>query len=745
MSTEWQKGKRIINVSNRLPVKLTLTDNKLAFQPSEGGLATGLSSVFNTCKNVWIGWPGAVVNEAEQAAITADLIPQCLHPIYLSQEEINNYYEGFSNETLWPLFHYFPTYSKYSRQHWDSYMAVNRKFADAVIALATADDIVWIQDYQLMLVPAMVREALPGITIGYFQHIPFPDYEIFRALPWKEQILNGLLGADTIGFQTEDDERHFISTVARVLGMQADGGEFIINNRGVNVQAFPISIDFKKFSELAVAEATDVHAHKIKQLIDTRIAISIDRLDYSKGILQRLQAYDLFLEKYPEWQQQITLVHLVVPSRDTVGNYKELKEEMNKLVSNINGKYATLGWQPIHHFYRSFPPHMLSALYKTADLALVTPLRDGMNLVSKEYVAGNISMNGMLILSEAAGAAKELTDALIINPNDVNAFADKIHEGLNMSAEEKKRRMGNMRNIIEQSDIFLWAGNFMSKLMNTDNKKTLNVCTPIEAEIKEKIELAYSVAHKRLLLLDYDGTLVPFYNKPEDAYPDSELLSMLRTLAADKRNSVVVISGRDRVTLDSWLGHLPIDIVGEHGAWFKEPGKKWYSVPGLHSGWKNEISKTLDLYTFDVPGSFIEEKAYSLAWHYRAAEDALGAHAASDIVNLLKNKLAGKDLELIQGNKVIEIKSSLVNKGKAALSLVAKNDYDLIIAIGDDRTDEDMFNVLPGNSISVKVGSNISAATYCHKSYLDVRTMLDHFAGAGAKHISASNLVLVVQ
>lgn len=468
--------KRIINVSNRLPVKLCRVADKLTLQSSEGGLATGLGSVFNNYCRLWIGWPGAVVPAEQQHSTTTQLNEINLSPIYLSQDEINNFYEGFSNDTLWPLFHYFPSYSNYNEQYWKSYIAVNKKFADAIVNAATPDDMVWVHDYQLMLVPAMVRAMAPHLTIGYFQHIPFPDYEIFRALPWKAELLNGLLGADVVGFQTDADVRHFLSTATTVLKTLPNvNNELQVNNRSVAVQAFPISIDYNKFRDLANDSETESYVQKVKAVGNTRIMLSVDRLDYSKGIMQRLAAYELFLKKYPEWHQKVTLVHLIVPSRDTVPNYLKLKEEMNRQVSQINGTYSVLGWQPIQHFYQSFAPHMLSALYKSADVALVTPIRDGMNLVSKEYVASNVLQNGVLLLSDAAGAAAELTEALLINPNDTKEFADKIYQALTMNAKEKKRRMQQMQQELAEADIFYWAEQFTGKMIETGGRNSNRV------------------------------------------------------------------------------------------------------------------------------------------------------------------------------------------------------------------------------------------------------------------------------
>lgn len=472
MITKLTDQKRLINVSNRLPIKLSKNkEGGFRFQASEGGLATGLKSVLKSSEDIWIGWPGAAVAEEERMDVSDYLLSKALHPVYLTQDEVNGFYEGFSNETLWPLFHYFPSYSVYKEEYWNAYVTANRKFADAVIEVAKQEDVVWIHDYQLMLVPQMVREELPDIMIGYFQHIPFPDYEIFRALPWKSELVEGLLGADIIGFQTDEDARYFRATTEKILKNPCPSEGFLVNGRSVAIQSFPIGIDYDKFRLLADHDTTEFNAQKIKTLIPAKIALSVDRLDYSKGIIQRLKAYELFLERYTDWHQKVTLIHIIVPSRDTVTNYKELKLEMDQLISSINGKYATLGWQPIHHYYQSFDPFMLSAFYKCADLAIVTPLRDGMNLVSKEYIAGNVNRNGILLLGEAAGAANELHDAILLNPNDTDDFARKIYEGLTIPAEEKQKRMSRMQQVIADSDIFKWANSFLYRLMTTVRKK----------------------------------------------------------------------------------------------------------------------------------------------------------------------------------------------------------------------------------------------------------------------------------
>jgi trehalose 6-phosphate synthase/phosphatase len=707
-----------------LPVKIAYSDGKMVYQSSEGGLATGLSSVFTTYESLWIGWAGAEIKDAEKASVEDNLSSMNLHPVFLDKCEIANFYEGFSNEVLWPLFHYFPANCVYDHKYWETYRDVNRKFADKILKHATEDDIIWVHDYQLMLVPQMLRESLPNIRIGYFQHIPFPSLEVYRALPWRAEILAGLLGADTIGFQTEEDKQNFLHSANSILKVDRFGDELMPGDRTVKAEAFPISIDYAKFRELAVEDATKIQVQKLKKSIHTKLALSIDRLDYSKGIIQRLKAYARFLDQHPEWHEKVTLFHLVVPSRDNVRNYRELKEEMNKLISDINGKFSTVGWEPITHFYRAVNPNLLSALYKTADLALVTPLRDGMNLVSKEYVASKIDGNGVLLLSETAGAAKELTEALILNPNDIESYADKIFEGLTMADAEKKRRMLKMQQIIEKANIFHWAERFVDTLTDVTRDRAVNVCVPVNNVVKQQINMRYAYAQERLILLDYDGTMVPFFKNPQDAKPDKALLQLLATLASDARNNVVIVSGRDSETLSKWLGHLPVAIIAEHGAKFKESdSRKWHSHPGLQTEWKEAVTNTFASYSSAIPGAFIEEKAFSIAWHYRAAEK-VGEETVKQVIYDLKTKMDTSSLDILDGDKVIEVKSRAVNKGKATLQLAEKKDYDFIMAIGDDTTDEDMFKALPSESITIKVGSNMSAATYCQASFIEVRSLL---------------------
>jgi trehalose 6-phosphate synthase/phosphatase len=347
-----------------------------------------------------------------------------------------------------------------------------------------------------------------------------------------------------------------------------------------------------------------------------------------------------------------------------------------------------------------------------------------MNLVSKEYIASKLDHKGVLILSETAGASRELSDALLVNPNDIWDFAEKIYAALNMPEEEQKRRMVAMQNTVSRFDIHNWVKNFMDKLGEVKAQQYAMSTRMLNASIQQKIAIRYVYSTRRLIFLDYDGTLVPFHKQVNAAIPDGELLKILGNLAADPNNTVVITSGRDFKTLDAWLGHLPVDMIAEHGAWYKDHGKQWRHRKDLNNDWKQELGHIMDIFSRRTPGASVEEKSYSLAWHYRRAEEGLGKLRAQELIADVKHYVADKGLQLLQGDKVIEIKSIMVNKGKAAQRWLEKNDFDFVMAIGDDHTDEDTFKAMPEDAITIKVGKNISAATYFLNAHVDVRALL---------------------
>lgn len=717
---------KTIIVSNRLPVRITEKDGDFVLAPSEGGLATGLGSIYRDGNNVWIGWPGMEVTEQlDQDRIQQKMAEMNLMPVYLSQEEINNFYEGFSNETLWPVFHYMGVYARYEQNYWDCYYRVNEKFRDIILSVAEPDDIIWIHDYQLLLLPGMIRQAIPDVSIGFFLHIPFPSFELFRLIPWRAELLEGMLGADLLGFHTFDDSRHFINAVTRLLPINASANVMMVNDRAVVAETFPMGIDFEKYATLGTNSEVQQQLQQLEENFHgIKMILSIDRLDYSKGILQRLQAFELFLQLYPEYEEKVVLYMIIVPSRDTVPQYRDLRDQIDKLVGGINARFRTINWHPVHYFYRSFPIETLSALYNFADICLVTPMRDGMNLVSKEYVASRSNNNGVLILSEMAGASRELIDALIVNPNNIGAITRAIEEALIMPLPEQYRRMKQMRQVVAKFNISHWVKLFMDRLQEVKQIQQSMLARRMSQDMQQSVQRAYKSAAKRAIFLDYDGTLVGFNVNIDLASPDQELYQLLRSLTADPANEVVMISGRKHETLSEWLGHLKLDLIAEHGAWQKKQGSKWKKIPGLTDQWKQEIYPMLDTYTDRTPGSFIEEKSYSLVWHYRKVEAGLGELRANELMNTLRYYTNDKGLQVLPGDKVIEVKNVEINKGRAALSWLQDRQFDFVMAIGDDHTDEDIFKALPEDAITVKVGSQVSAARFYLRNFQEVRQFL---------------------
>ncbi|RBL90570.1 bifunctional alpha,alpha-trehalose-phosphate synthase (UDP-forming)/trehalose-phosphatase [Chitinophaga flava] len=718
--------RKTIIVSNRLPVKITEKGGEFTLQPSEGGLATGLGSIYREGNNIWLGWPGLEISEPkQQEKITKQLRQMNLVPVFLTQDEINNYYEGFSNETLWPVFHYMAVYARYEQSYWDAYYQVNKKFRDSVMQVVEQGDTIWIHDYHLLLLPGMLRAEMPEISIGFFNHIPFPSYELFRLIPWRAELIEGMLGADLLGFHTFDDTRHFLNAASRILPVNTSSNVVSYNDRAVVVETFPMGIDFDKYSSLAKDPAVKLHLQNLRENFQQeKIVLSIDRLDYSKGILQRLQAFEMLLQMYPEYVDKVVLYMIVVPSRDTVPQYKELRDEIDKQVGNINARFRTLGWHPVQYFYRSFPVQVLSALYNFADICLVTPMRDGMNLVTKEYVASRNNNDGVLILSEMAGASKELSDAIIVNPNNIGAITQAIVDALNMPLPEQQRRMKQMRQIVSKFNIHHWVKLFMTRLQEVNGMQQDMLARRVNQETAVMIRQQYRQAKKRIIFLDYDGTLVGFQTNIDMASPDPDLYQLLRELASVPGNDIVMISGRKHETLGEWLGHLPLDLIAEHGAWQKTREGEWYQLPGLNDKWKQEIMPILEQATDRTPGSFIEEKSYSLVWHYRKVESGLGEQRANELMGTLRYYTVEKGLQILPGDKVIEVKNIEINKGKAALSWLNHKKYDFIMALGDDVTDEDIFKVMPPKAITIKVGSQVSAAQYYLRSPHEVRHLL---------------------
>lgn len=457
---------KLLVVSNRLPITVEKVGDSFKVNPSSGGLVTALDSVLRTHGGMWMGWAGSETNEelAKVIELASMQHPYRLEAVPLTEEEITNFYQGFSNEIVWPLFHDLQSRCNFNPEYWSSYCVVNQRFADRAAHFAKPGDFIWIHDYHFTLVAKYLRDRHLTNRIGFFQHIPFPPPDIFEKMPWRKQILEGMLSHDIVGFQTERDRRNFLACVQALLPAAKLGKDHIVYlGRSSRVAVFPISVDFHEFAEIAAQPDVEQHTARIREEQSGRqIVLGVDRLDYTKGIVERLLAFRHLLKHEPQIHRRITLVQIVVPSRADIPKYREMKEEVERLVSEINGKYSDAGWIPILYFYRSLPRHELVAHYRAADIALVTPLKDGMNLVAKEYCAAQVDHNGVLILSEFAGSANELNcGALIVNPNDQQAVAEALLTAARMPIGERKQRMQGLRNALRDNDVYDWAEMFL--------------------------------------------------------------------------------------------------------------------------------------------------------------------------------------------------------------------------------------------------------------------------------------------
>ena len=487
-------------VSNRLPVSIQKVEDQLTLKASVGGLATGMKSIYKEYGGKWIGWPGLACDElsdAEIKEIDAKLVDEHCLAVGLTKEEVNLYYEGFSNNIIWPLFHYFTQFIEFNPEYWEAYKRVNQKFADKTLEVVEDGDTIWIHDYQLLLLPEMIKTAKPNVTIGFFLHIPFPSFEVFRIVPWRKELIKGMLGADLLGFHTYDYERHFFSSVQRLLGFEVSFNQIHTEDRIVMGEVFPMGIDYDRFKgkssevfQKPICERSELLRELEKYFLvspERKLILSIDRLDYTKGIPNRLRAFELFLERHPEFINRVTLIMLVVPSRGEVAQYKLLRSEVDELVGRINGRFGGVNYTPVWYFFRSLPFENLIELYGSCDVGLITPVRDGMNLVAKEYVASRVNQTGVLILSEMAGVAKEMGEAIIINPYDEEEIAEAIFQALNMPLPEQRERIKMMQQRISRYDVFKWSSEFMKSLQKVTQIQAKFLSKKINSSVRNEI------------------------------------------------------------------------------------------------------------------------------------------------------------------------------------------------------------------------------------------------------------------
>ena len=723
---------KLIVVSNRLPVTLTHDGAAWMTKASSGGLATAMEPILRGTGGVWIGWAGddGTIDPAERDKLLSEASDGYRYvAVDLEPGHARAFYEGYPNQTVWPLFHYFPTRMNFSAEQWEAYKEGNRAFGRAVAQIIEGNELIWVHDYHMMLLPRFIREHSRKAKIGFFLHIPFPSSEVFAMLPQREDVLRGLLGADLIAFHTHHYLQHFRSSLLRILGLESRIDAVDYDGRTIRFEVLPIGIAPGELTGLIEHDSeTEKHMQELRSRYEgLQTIIAVDRLDYTKGIPQRMRSYRRLLTQHPELAGKVVLIQIAVPSREGIGEYQELGSELNELVGEINGALATAHWTPIVYLRQGVSRPELAALYALSEVAWVTPLRDGLNLVAKEYCACKQDDNGVLVLSEFAGAAAEMGEALLVNPYSEDSVIETVFRALHMDEAERRARLNPMRQRVLRNNVFVWADRFLEALASSAEPGN---ATPL-VNFSE-LQASYRKSASRAMIFDYDGTLVPIADNPAASKPSVDLVRNLTRLASEPGNVVAVVSGRRATDMDRWLGSVANLYLGaEHGILFKKPSEDgWHTLKGLDPNlqWKDKIRPILEHFVERAPGSFVEEKQFSLVWHYRRAEPEFGSWLARELLALLEELLSDTDARPVHGKKVVEVKSTWANKGEYASWLLdERGPAEFVLAVGDDETDEDMFSRLGDKAFTVHVGYESTSALFRLRERTGVDRMIGEF------------------
>jgi alpha,alpha-trehalose-phosphate synthase [UDP-forming]/trehalose-phosphatase len=652
----------------------------------------------------WVGWGGKADLDLEPF----DFDGTRLVPVSLSESDLGDYYEGFSNGTIWPLYHDVIATPEFKRSWWDAYVRVNRRFAEAAAANVAESGFVWVHDYQLQLVPQMVRELRPDVTIGYFHHIPFPAYALYAQLPWRRQVLEGLLGADVIGFQRVADAGNFQRSIRRLLHYPTKGDTVTVPTideqpRTVIAKSYPISIDVETFLELARKPEVLARAKELREQIGSaKLMLGVDRLDYTKGIRHRLKAYGELLADGHLTGEDATLVQIASPSRPGVEAYQDLRDEIEKTVARINGDYSTVETTAIRYLHQGYPREEMVALYLAADVMLVTALRDGMNLVAKEYVAVRQDNTGVLVLSEFAGAADELGSALLVNPHDIEGMKDIMMRALAMPEAEQARRMKTMRKKVIDNDVARWGRNFVADIEHIRERRASAVA------LEERIRTVASVP-RLLVALDFDGTLSPLVPDPMAARAIPAASRVLERLSRLEGVTVALVSGRSLGDLRVIAEHRNdslVWLVGSHGS------ERWTPAGGIESAAEDpratEVREAAEGIAAGFEGAWIEDKSFGFALHTRTSPAGIESLAQAAVDTHMST--AAPEWRRREGKHVLEFSWRHEGKDTALALLRSEIEADAVVFAGDDVTDEDALRSLEEGDLGIRVGAGDTVA-----------------------------------
>ncbi|MBX2988325.1 MAG: bifunctional alpha,alpha-trehalose-phosphate synthase (UDP-forming)/trehalose-phosphatase [Bdellovibrionaceae bacterium] len=638
-----------------------------------------------------------------------------IRPVVLEKSLYESYYDRFSNDVLWPLFHYEGNHVFFRRQDWESYTEANRRMAEEILKIAEANDTVWIHDFHFLLLGQMLKEANPDLKIGFFLHTPFPSSEIFRQLPVREEVLRAMLRFDLIGFHEHSYLRHFTVCLKTQLGIESTFFKAETGDHVVHLGVYPISIDIQGFKKKSSAPKIAQLSEKFRQTIRSPfLVLGIDRLDYSKGLELKLRGFRRLLQKFPDLRGQVNLLQVAVPTRVKVPSYIRLKKDIDRLVGTINGEFGKPGYTPVQYIFNSVSEAELLALYKRSDCALITSKRDGMNLVAMEYtVAQDPDNPGVIVLSEFAGAASLLGQAIFINPWDEDSIADALYQAYTMPSDEKRERLEGLQDMLSKYSATEWAKSFLRDLdssrIRPPKRPLARLCAATKdtyGRIFEKVRQA----EKCHLILDYDGTLCPLQKRPELAVLSETQKARLQKLGDSF--SIHIVSGRSREFLDAQFPESPFHLVAEHGAFRRLPGSEWKSrISSDIQSWFNEIEKIMQDYSERVPLSFVEKKSASLVWHFRQSPPDFAAFQARKLDDELQIGFSNLPVSVTIGSKIVEARAIECNKGSFLRWLLESEPAESsFVCLGDDHTDEDMFRALDTRGISIKVGHGETAA-----------------------------------
>ncbi len=709
------------------------------FNRSIGGLVTGLESYLKTVVNgkdlftdyLWVGWPGSEIKLENQETLEVGWRSRYKYiPVFLSQQLIEGYYRQYCNQTLWPLFHSFAENVQSLTGSWESYKKANEEFCTKLEGVLQKDDVIWIHDFQLLLLPGLIRDRFPEATISFFLHVPFPSPESFSILPDEQQeaLVQSLLKSDLVGFHTDQYLTSFNQCLSLIKERRISLKKPLLKHNNGVFGVFPMGIDYDAFRSLAREDSCIKERKKTKEIFSgKKIIFSVDRLDYTKGILHKLAAYERFLSRNPEWSGNVILLLVVAPCRREINSYKDIKKSIDEYVGRINGNYSTHSWAPIQYVYKQYELPELAALYGACSVKIVSPLRDGMNLIAKEYIASQTGFKGTLLLSENAGAIHELSGAVKIDPLDTEGFADSIRHALEMPVSEQRQRNKPMHRILKKNSVKRWAERILEHSIKSKWKASLSRAEYLNLAATQAIIHSHKLSSASLFLLDYDGTLSPLKKEPWMARPTENLINLLKKIADNEKNQIVIITGRDKETVAGWFENYKICFSADMGAWIGNNGV-WTLLTTTEIKGKHQLKKILDVHAAALPGSNVEEKQCALVWDYRGLdEEMIQKHTHALTLELSKKSHLLSGLDILHGKHSLIIRDKGINKGKAASYWLNRLKYDFVLAIGDDDPDEEMFDVLPPGAFSIRVGNDQTSARFYTSQQANIISLLEKF------------------